>query len=448
MSTPNPPPPPPGRATLALGQPVWRTVDESGGRRAVPATGGGRFERTVAPGVAERHARECGRGRGRRCSCTPTFRARVEAGGREGRRIFTETFDGLDAAVAWRETTRATVRAGGSLAAPRAPSPPLAAAARDFLRRARAGETLTRSGRPYAPATLDGYESALRLHLLELVDARSGLPLADLPVDAIDARTAQHAVRTIAASVSPARARQAGAALSSLLRDAYERGSRDEPAPRLILPPPPAGRDDYLTVEQADALLAAALADDEALRRSLMGPLVAVLLATGARISEALGLSWSDVRLDAGPTLTIRRATTKTNAGARVIAIEDEYARILRRHLLASGRPRADAPVFAREDGRRLDRHGRVRSGMRRVAAAAGLAPDAIGFRVAPHVLRHTGGTWLEQAGERPANIAARLGHTDPSFTARRYIHPDRGAGAETARRLADMRDAQRRGRL
>ena len=333
-------------------------------------------------------------------------------------------------------------------AAPRAPAPPLAAAARDFLRRARAGAALTRSGRPYAPATLVGYESALRLHLLELTDPRSGLPLGDLSVDAIDARTAQHAIRSIAASVSPSRARQAGAALSSLLRDAYERGTRDELAPRLILPPPPKGRDDYLTVEQADALLTAASADDDARRRSLMAPLVAVLLATGARISEALGLLWGDVRLDATPTITIRRETTKTDAGARVIAIEDEYAGILRRHLLASGRPRADRPVFARPDGRRLDRHGRVRSGMQRLAAAAGLAPDAVGFRVAPHVLRHTGGTWLEAAGERPANIAARLGHTDPSFTARRYIHPDRGAGAETARRLAEMRHAQRDRRL
>jgi integrase len=83
-------------------------------------------------------------------------------------------------------------------------------------------------------------------------------------------------------------------------------------------------------VEQADALLAA---DDEARRRSLMAPLLAVLLATGARISEALGLTWSDVRLDASPTVTIRRETTKTDAGARVIAIEDEHAGLLRQHL-------------------------------------------------------------------------------------------------------------------
>ena len=87
-------------------------------------------------------------------------------------------------------------------------------------------------------------------------------------------------------------ARIAYAALAAVLRDLYGRGLIDDLPPRVLMPPPSRPRERALTIEEADRLLVAAQADDEETKRSLMAPLVALLIATGARISELLALSW------------------------------------------------------------------------------------------------------------------------------------------------------------
>jgi integrase len=257
--------------------------------------------------------------------------------------------------------------------------------------------------------TLAGYEIMLRVHVLPLRDGRSGLPLGDLPADAVDARTLQAAVDGLVAQRSPETARMAAAAISAVLRDLYLRGLVDVPPPRIALPPPARGRDRALSTSEADRLLAAAEEDDERLARSLMAPLVAALVASGARISEVLRLVWGPAGLSLEskpPCMTVARGNTKTDAGARIVPIEPAYAAILRRHRLAGGNPPDGVFVFADENGRPLSRHGRIRTGLRRVARAAGLEP------LGPHVLRHSQGTWLASAGVPTPALAARLGHT------------------------------------
>ena len=146
------------------------------------------------------------------------------------------------------------------------------------------------------------------------------------------------------------------------------------------------------------------------------------------------------LELDADPpTVTIGREATKTDAGVRRIGLEAEYTAVLLRHRLATGRPADGRPVFADERGEPLTRDGRVRSGLRRVAKAAGL--EGIGF----HVLRHSEGSWLSSAGEPATDIAARLGHTDPAFTLRRYVHADRARLAQPPAALARLREEARR---
>ena len=63
-------------------------------------------------------------------------------------------------------------------------------------------------------------------------------------------------------------------------------------------------------------------------------------------------------------------------------------------------------------------------------------AVEGIGF----HVLRHSQGSWLSAAGESATDIAARLGHRDPSFTLRTYIHADRARLAEAPAALSALR--------
>lgn len=398
-------------------------------------------ERPVAPGVTERHASGCASlGSGRvACDCGPSYRARVRTGARGAQRTISRSFSTLAEAVAWVAEARSLQRAG-EYPKPRETVPTLSVAARDFLVRARTGKALNRSGRQFAATTIDNYERALRVHVQEFVSNRTRLPLKELPVDAIDARTIQAMVNHLAVEASSSVARAAEAGLSAVLRDLFSREIIDELPARPVLPSPPAGRERFLTIAEADRLLAAALDDDEQRGRSVMGPLIAILISTGCRISEALSLRWGPdgVNLDADPpTITIRRESTKSDAGARRVGIEAEYAAVLGAHRRA-GAGEIGALVFADRDAKQLTRHGRARSGIRRVRKSAGLED------VAFHTLRHSQGSWLSAAGETAVDIAARLGHADPAFTLRRYVHADARKLAESPAALEELRSRER----
>lgn len=398
--------------------------------------------RRVAPGVTERHTVECATSRRARasCDCTPGYRARIRTGPRGEQRTISETFGTLAQAVAWIADAR-TLQRSGQHPSPRKPVPTLGKAAPDFLARARSGKTLTRSGRPYAATTITNYETVLRVHVFVFISERSGLALKELPLDAIDTRTVAAMVGHLTSTKSAATARMAEAALAAVLRDLYAREILDVIPVRPSLPAPPAGRERFLSIAEADKLLDVATQDDITTGRSQMAPLVAVLVATGCRISEALGLTWGPGGLDLdakNPTVTIARNTTKSDAGARTIGVEREYVTTLRKHRLATGRPQDGALVFTDDAGKALTRDGRVRSGLERVTKAAGVA--GTGF----HVLRHSQGSWLSAAGESATDIAARLGHRDPSFTLRTYIHADRARVAESPAALAALRQRTR----
>lgn len=399
-------------------------------------------ERGVAPGIVERHTPTCAFARpGRRsaCTCAPTYRARIRTGSSGAQRTISKSFPTLAEAVGWIAEAK-TLQKVGEYPRPRDPVPTLEAAARDFLVRARSGTVLNRSGRRFAVNTIDNYERSLRVHVQEFVSNRTRLPLKEMPIDLIDTRTIQAMVNHLATTTSPSVARHAEASLSSILRDLFAREIIDAIPTRPVLPSPSAGRDRFLTVAEADRLLAAAVADDLERQRSLMGPLLAVVLATGCRISEALALTWGTSGLDlegAHPMITILRETTKSDAGARRIGIEEEFAAILRAHRRSSEGKPGDL-VFSGRNGAPLTRSGRVRSGLQRVSAAAGL--EGTGF----HLLRHSQGSWLSAAGETATEIAARLGHADPAFTLRRYVHANPDRVAETPKALAALRRRER----
>jgi integrase len=404
---------------------------------------GERAQRQVAPGIVERHRAGCRYERGRRrCTCAPSYRAKVivRTGGKAT--TVSRTFATLDEARAWRGDAKAEIRRSGALSPPPAPEavPAFGIAAREFLRRASDGKALTRARKPYSPATLASYESSLRLHVLSHVDERLGAELDALPADAIETRTIQTMVNAITTDASPALARIADAAVSAVLRDLYERGLLDVIPARPVLPPPPPPRRERLTLAQADALLDAAAEDDRANDQSLMAPLIALLIYGGLRISEALGLVWGDGGLDLDatpPRVTVGRSTTKTDAGARTIGLDAATASALRRHRLATGRPGDGELVFADADGVALTRDGCLRSSLRRIAAAAGVPA---GF----HLLRHTHGSLLADAGQGGHEIAARLGHRDAGFTARTYVHADRDRLADAPAALEALRARER----
>jgi integrase/recombinase XerD len=377
------------------------------------AQAGKRYEQRVAPGVTQRHETHCRLSRGVKrqgCSCSPHYLARVVRAGV----WYRETFPTADAAVSFVETVK---RGGTPGSGPDQVAVSVLDAAVRFLERARDGLAQDRSGRAFRRPTIAHYDRHLRKHVLSWVEPRSGEQLQVLPVGGVTQRVVQALASDLAGRTSPSTTRVSVAALSTVLRDAYEQGLTDnEPPSRLRLPSPPSARNRVLTIKQIDKLLAAARADDEKLGQSLALPLLALVAATGLRISEALDLRWGADGLDLGAEPAVANVgAAKTVAGIRRVTIDAETRRILRDHRAANGNPPDGTLVFTSRRGRALDRYGAPRSTLRRVS-------ESVGFEVSFHDLRHSHATMLHSAGVPVAAFAKRLGHSDPRFTMARYV--------------------------
>lgn len=154
-------------------------------------------------------------------------------------------------------------------------------------------------------------------------------------------------------------------------------------------------------------------------------PMFKVLVQTGLRISEAIGLTWSDLELEGPrPAVAVKRqiyrghvATPKSRYGRRKVPLTRGTAGILVE--LRSRTPfSADSdPVFSTPRGTPLDVSNlRVRV-LRPAAKLAGLEP--LGF----HAFRHTCASLLFDAGRNIKQIQVWLGHHDPGFTLSTYVH-------------------------
>ena len=154
-------------------------------------------------------------------------------------------------------------------------------------------------------------------------------------------------------------------------------------------------------------------------------PEIILLLETGLRRGELLGLKWEDVDLG-NATLSVRRsiAVDKGNhikenrpkwGSFRTIPLSAPALKLLR-HL-----PRAGAFIFGNpETGlpRRPDSWGiKLRTFMKR-------AHEEIGVPIlSAHELRHTYGTRLRRHGADIYTIQKIMGHKDIDVTANTYVH-------------------------
>lgn len=209
--------------------------------------------------------------------------------------------------------------------------------------------------------------------------------------------------------------------LKAMLSEAYERQltALDASHVKIVIPDRTQGkrRPRTINAEQTTTIL-------EALPAGYR-PLFSLLAYTGLRISEALGLQWQDLEQTSdGLVLNVRRQFyrgqlvdhAKTHAGERQVALVPELARELMRHRAATQYPAAGDPVFTTMYGTHLSAHN-IRRMLRPVTEALGLE------WVTPHVFRHSLATALADHGYHANQIARVLGHTDPGFTQRTYIH-------------------------
>lgn len=195
------------------------------------------------------------------------------------------------------------------------------------------------------------------------------------------------------------------------------------------------------------------------------GPLdaaVALLFTSGLRVSEVLGLAWSDLDLDAG-TATVRRGCTYTGGGvgARLDRPKTEgtagvhhltpssVALLKTRNARHAAERLAAGPawqtviyegqqlelVFTTRVGALVVRQD-VTNAIRRACTRANIDPD----RVGTHTGRRSVVTSLFVAGLPLDDVARHVGHADPSTTAG-YVQELGSRPADTAKRAAELLD-------
>jgi site-specific recombinase XerD len=158
-------------------------------------------------------------------------------------------------------------------------------------------------------------------------------------------------------------------------------------------------------------------------QRARTAALLAVLLFTGARVTEVIEADLDDLGLDQGRrVLRVTRHDGLRHSlplPAPAAARLDAY--LCTRGLRAGpGRPEAAAaaPLFATSTGGRLFAADVWRM-VRRVARRAGLPPE-LTAHLGPDAMRHTFAVLYLDAGGSLADLQAAMGHADPRTT-RRY---------------------------
>lgn len=170
-----------------------------------------------------------------------------------------------------------------------------------------------------------------------------------------------------------------------------------------------------------------------------LAPLVHVLAGTGCRMGEALALTWDDVDLRAG-TMDIHgtaqrvsgagmvvQNNTKTSAGMRKITIPGwlvDYLRSYRKNQLPASPYVCTSMVGTLRDPSNSNKT------LRQLFTRAGFD------WATAHNLRKTVATLLDEQGATAREIAAHLGHRNPSLTMDVYM--DARRNASSAGRLLD----------
>jgi site-specific recombinase XerD len=168
----------------------------------------------------------------------------------------------------------------------------------------------------------------------------------------------------------------------------------------------------YLHPPQVDALLATPDRRTQRGRRNYA--LLLLLLRTGARASEAIGIDIADLSLVPPYQVLIRGKGSKE----RILPLSNDLVTVMRQLI---EEPRASAPrtgaLFVDARGHRLSRFG-ITHIVRRTVKTVSKNGDTLGARsISPHIFRHTAAMRMLQAGVDLAVIRGWLGHTDIQTT-------------------------------
>lgn len=247
------------------------------------------------------------------------------------------------------------------------------------------------------------------------------------------------------AGLSPRTVRQAHAVLHSALDQALKWGMVLRNVTELVELPRQTKREMHcLSPEEARRFL-------EAAKGTRWEALFSLMLTTGLRPGEALGLRWTDVDLD-NSRLHVQRTLVrvpgqrgwrleepKTNRSRRVVPLPKNVVQDLKAHRKRQLEEKLRATdyidhgfVFAASNGEPLSERNLVRS-FKPLLNKAGL-PD-----IRLYDLRHTCATLLLSAGENPKIVSERLGHASVTLTLDTYSHVLPTIQEAATRKLEDM---------
>ena len=288
-----------------------------------------------------------------------------------------------------------------------------------------------------APRTRADYAAMFRRHLTPELRARKLASLTSADI--------QHFVNQLVASgLGPRSVAMAHGAIRACLNKAVKLGklprnvARDAELPRKV--------HKELTIFTA----AEARRFCEAVRDDKWEALFVLMIHTGLRPGEALGLKWSDFD---GHALRIQRSLvrvagreafledTKTPKGRRLIPVGPQVLDVLQQHRrrqvewrLRLGSSYEDRGlIFANEFGGFADVHNITSRHFKPILKRERLPPIRL------YDLRHSCATLLLEAGEHPKVVQERLGHSSIVLTLDTYSHILPGIQQRASERLDEI---------
>lgn len=260
-----------------------------------------------------------------------------------------------------------------------------------------------------SPRTIEAYRRDLNA-LTDFLSSRRGTLEActgsDLEAFVASLKREGRAAKTVARQL---------AAIRTFFKFAVQENLRpDDPTSVIDGVSVPSGIPKALSEEQVSAVLAACTGDDSYARRDRA--LLEFLYATGARISEACGLSLSDLDMDQQVVRLFGKGSKERIVpfGAPAKRALEDWLSLGGRDVLSprQWRTRADADaVFLGRGGRRISRQAAWNI-VRKYAVGAGIDRE-----ISPHVLRHSCATHMLRHGADLRVVQELLGHASVSTT-------------------------------
>jgi integrase len=295
-------------------------------------------------------------------------------------------------------------------------------------------------------STIDGYRRQLDTYVLPRLGERK---LAEIDTPSLDKLYAELLARGGRDSkpLSARTVRFVHSILHKMLHDAVRKGLLAHNAATNASPPSSKAARAPEAAVWTPAQLATFL---ERSREDYYWPMWWTMAFTGLRRAEACGLRWSDVSLEA-QSLTVAvtynqvegetyEDTTKSEQSERTVDLDDATIGVLRSwrarqaemRLMVGAGWKDSGRVFCAPDGQAI-RPDTLTQAWVRVVKRSG-SP-----RIRLHDLRHTHATIQLSVHANHREVADRLGHADPAFTLRRYVHTLPGAQRTNAEAVAAL---------